>query len=363
MTRLNSIFPNQYKEILFILKSRVHSFLLFFFPLFFILIISIPSFASSPSPSPHVLAYYTGDEAALASLKRSSAHLDMLSIDVFNVQDDGSIVAYDDLGAADYAVQHNIQAYACVSNYRGEPLWDFDPALARAAIQTHKDTFIAQLLDLARDPRYAGVNIDLESIAYSDDIAADRAAFTAFIEEFAGKLHALDKQLIISVPAKFTDSPDDDWAYPYDLTALGKAADYLQLMTYDQHGPWGEPGPISALDWAKECTAYSASLVDPTKLLIGLPAYAYDWDTTDPDAEVGELKWTDITALLARPGAEAERDASADSPYLTYTENRHEHVVWYEDAASLRAKAALVSQYKLGGLSVWALGQEDESFW
>lgn len=322
-----------------------------------------PSPSPLPSSSPHVLAYYTGDEASLASLKRSSSHIDMLSIDVFNVQDDGSIARGDDLGAADFAVQHNIQVCACVSNYRGEPLWDFDPELARAAIQTHKDVFIDQLLDLARDERYAGVNIDLESIAYSDDIAADHAAFTAIIEELAGKLHALGKQLVISVPAKSADSPDDDWAYLYDLAALGKAADFLQLMTYDQHGPWGEPGPISALDWAEECTAYTASLVDPAKLLIGLPAYAYDWDTTDPDAEVGELKWTDIPALLARYEVQTGRDASAASPYLTYTENRHDHLVWYEDAASLLAKAALVSRYKLGGLSVWALGQEDESFW
>ncbi len=316
----------------------------------------------SPS-SPHVLAYYTGDEASLASLKASSSHLDMLSIDVFNVQDDGTIARGDDLGAADYAVQHDMRVYACVSNYRGEPLWDFDPELARAAIRTHKDVFIDQILDLARDSRYAGINIDLESIAYSDDIASDRAAFTAFIEELAGKLHAMHKQLVISVPAKAADSPDDDWAYPYDLAALGKAADYLQLMTYDQHGPWGEPGPVSALDWTEECTAYTASLVDPAKLLIGLPAYAYDWDTTDPQAEVGELKWTDIPALLARPGAQTGRDSASASPYLTYTENMHAHVVWYEDAASLHSKANLVSRYKLGGLSVWALGQEDESFW
>lgn len=321
------------------------------------------SISSNFLPSPYILAYYTGEAASLASLKASSSHLDMLSIDVFNVQDDGSIARGDDLGAAESAVQHDIQVYACVSNYRGEPLWDFDPVLARAAILDHKDTFINQLLDLARDPRYAGVNIDLESISYSDDIASDRAAFTAFIQELAGKLHAMHKQLIISVPAKSAESPDDDWAYPYDLAALGRAADYLQLMTYDQHGPWGEPGPIASLDWVEECTAYAASLVDPAKLLIGLPAYAYDWDTTDPDAEVGELKWTDMPALLAMPGAQTGRDASADSPYLTYTANKHKHVVWYEDAASIRSKASLVSRDKLGGLSVWALGQEDESFW
>ena len=326
---------------------------------------TVPS--RSASPAFLKLAYYTGTEESYASLQSYSEFLDMLPIDVFAVQDDGSIAGSDDLGAADYAFAHGIAAYACVSDYRDEPLYDFDPVLARAAIQTHKGTFIEQLVEIAGDERYVGVNIDLESIAYSDDIQADRAAFTAFIEELASRLHAMDKELIVSVPAKSAESPDDDWAYPFDLAALGQAADYLQLMTYDQHGPWSDPGPVAGLDWVAETTAYTAELVDPAKLLLGLPAYAYDWDLQayaagDEDA-VGELYWTDMPGLLALPGARVERDAAADSPVLRYSQNGREHEVWFEDAASIRAKAALVERYQLGGVAVWALGQEDENFW
>jgi spore germination protein YaaH len=325
------------------------------------------SFSSVNLTSPHTLAYYTGTEESYASLQTYSDYLDMLSIDVYAVQDDGSIAGTDDLGAADYAFAHGIAAYVCVSNYRDEPLYDFDPQLARAAIQTHKETFLSQLVDIADDEHYAGVNIDLESIAYSDDIEADRAAFTAFIQELAARLHAVDKELIVSVPAKSAESPEDDWAYPYDLAVLGQAADYLQLMTYDQHGPWSDPGPLAGLDWVMETTAYAAELVDPAKLLLGLPAYAYDWDlqayTAGEADAVGELYWTDMPGLLALPGAQVGRDAAADSPVLHYSRDGHEHEVWYEDAASISAKASLVERYKLGGVAVWALGQEDESFW
>jgi len=315
----------------------------------------------------HTLAYYTGTEDSYASLQAYSDSLDMLSIDVFAVQDDGSITGNDDLGAADYAFAHGIAAYVCVSNYRGEPLYDFDPALARAAILTHQDTFIDELVTIAGDQRYAGVNIDLESIAYSDDIQADRAAFTAFIEDLAARLHALDKQLIISVPAKSAESPDDDWAYPFDLAALGQAADTLQLMTYDQHGPWSEPGPVAGLDWVAETTTYAAELVDPAKLLLGLPAYAYDWDLAAYQAgaedAVGELYWIDLPELLALPGARVGRDTAADSPVLRYSRDGRQHEVWFEDTASIRAKADLVGRFNLGGVAVWALGQADESFW
>ena len=324
-------------------------------------------YAQTESVAFHTLAYFTGTEESYASLQNYSDYLDMLSIDVFAVQDNGSIAGSDDLGAADYAFAHDIAAYACVSNYRGEPLYDFDPTLARAAILTHRDTFIDELVEIAGDERYAGVNIDLESIAYSDDIESDRAAFTTFIQELAARLHAMDKQLIISVPAKTAESPDDDWAYPFDLAALGQAADYLQLMTYDQHGPWSDPGPVAGLDWVEETTAYAAELVDPAKLLLGLPAYAYDWDlqayAAGKEDAVGELYWTDMPDLLALPGARVERDAAADSPMLRYRKDGREHEIWYEDTASIRAKASLVESYQLGGVAVWALGQADESFW
>jgi spore germination protein len=323
---------------------------------------------ASPSSSPLVLAYFTSNQESYNSLLAYSGYLDIVSLDVFNVQDDGSIVQYDDYGVPQYDQALGLQTYACLSNYRGEPLYDFDPDLARAAIQTHKEEVIAQLEEIALDERYSGINIDLESIAFSDDIQADRTAFTAFIHELAGRLHMLDKKLIISVPAKSADSPQDTWAYPYDLAALGQAADYLQLMTYDQHGPWGEPGPVAGLDWVQACTAYAVSQVDPAKLLLGLPAYAYDWDLSASDADAGDysasdLYWADIPDLLSKPGVQTYRDGAAQSPYLTYTEAGHEHVVWYEDVESIRAKVQLLAKYDLGGLAVWALGQEDESFW
>ena len=346
-----------------------------FLSLLAIILLTSFSIINNPAPAPAsvpaaplVLAYFTGNEQSYAALQAHMDYLDILSVDVFNIQDDGNILQNDDFGTPQYAFEQGLQVYACVSNFRGEPMVDFDPELARAAILTYKEAVIDQLVEIAQQEVYSGINIDLEAIAFSDDIEADRAAFTAFITDLSARLHAMDKKLIISVPAKSTDSPEDDWAYPYDLAALGQLADYLQIMTYDQHGPWGEPGPVSGLDWVDACLAYETSLVDPAKLLMGLPAYAYDWDLTASDAAsgdftAGDLYWTDIPALLEKPGVQLQRDETAQSPWLTYTEDGHEHEVWYEDVESIQAKARLVPQYNLGGLSVWALGQEDENFW
>ncbi|MCX6092515.1 MAG: glycosyl hydrolase family 18 protein [Candidatus Bipolaricaulota bacterium] len=315
------------------------------------------------------LGYYTGDERSFEAVQGFAEYLTIVSADVYAVEFDGTIAGGDDFGVAAFCKAHGIEVYACVSNYNDDPEVDgFDAGLARAAIVTHRDAVIARLVALAASGGYDGVNIDFENLAFSRDIDDDRAAFTTFIHELATQLHALGLMLAISVPGKTEDSIDDDWSYPFDFKALGEDADLLQLMTYDQHGPWSDPGPVAGADWVEDCVAYAASLVDPAKLLIGLPAYGYDWDLTASDPaswtySATSISWSGIAASLARPGAIERWDTASESPFLTYIERGHWHEAWFENAASLRAKTALVAEYHLAGLSMWSLGQEDAAFW
>jgi spore germination protein YaaH len=315
------------------------------------------------------LGYYTGDAQSFEAVRDFAEYLTIVSADVYAVEFDGTIKGADDFGVVDFCKARGIDVYACVSNYNGDPEVDgFDAELARVAIVTHRDKVIAGLVALAASGDYDGVNIDFENLAFSRDIEADRVAFTEFIHELAAQLHDLGIKLAISVPGKTQDSVDDDWSYPFDYAALAEDADLLQLMTYDQHGPWSEPGPVSGADWVEDCVAYAVSLVDPAKLLIGLPAYGYDWDLTDSDPaswtySATSFSWSDIPALLAKPGAVEHWDTASQSPYVTYTERGHRHEAWFENTASLRAKTALIAEYGLAGLSMWSLGQEDAAFW
>mgnify|MGYP001765802284 CR=1 FL=1 len=294
----------------------------------------------------------------------------MVSADLYCVADDGSIVGEDDRGVVESCHARGIEVYACVSNYNDDSdVEDFDAARAHAAIGVHRETTLGALVALARSGGYDGVNVDFEDLAYSGDIAVDRTAFASFIHELAERLHAQGLKLVVSVPGKTEDSLDDDWSFPFDYASLGGDADILQLMTYDQHGPWSEPGPVSGADWVEDCVAYAASVVDPGKLLMGLPAYGYDWDLTASRPARGEYlaeagPWVDVPTLLARFGTSGQWDPASSSPFLTYRgKEGPRHVVWYEDAASLRAKTKLVLEYGLGGLSVWRLGTEDRAFW
>jgi spore germination protein YaaH len=306
------------------------------------------------------LGYYTGTQGSYLAIQSFKAYINTASADVYTVVADGSISGSDTLGAVAYDSAQGIHTYACVSNYGTS---DFDPALAHAAMVTNRTATIASALRLMHGGGFDGVNIDFENLAYSGSITDDRAAYSSFVHDLAAQLHADGFRLMLSVPGKTEDSPDDTWSYPYDLAALGQDADYLQLMTYDEHGPgWSGPGPVSGFDWVASCVAYAGSLVDPSKLLIGLPAYGYDWDLT---AGTGtDLSWTAVPALLAHRGAVSHWDAPSQSPSVTYTDSSgHSHEAWFENSQSIAAKTRLVAQHHLAGLSMWSLGQEDLSFW
>lgn len=315
------------------------------------------------------LGYYTGKQESYDAVRAHAPYLNVVSSDVFSIQMDGTLVGGDDFDIADFNREHNIQTFACVSNYNNEPdVNDFDPQLAQAALVTHPQKVIAAIIDLLHTNDFTGVNIDFESLAFSEDIENDRAAFSSFIHSLSARLHDERYQLIVSVPGKTEDDPENTWSYPFDLAALGQDVDYLQLMTYDQHGPWGEPGSVAGADWVEDCLVYTTATVDPAKLLIGLPAYEYDWDlnASDPENETYSAEsfyWIDVPGLMEKTGAELHWNEASQSPWLSYEQDGHQHQAWFENPDSIRMKTTLVSKYHLAGLSMWSLGQEDEGFW
>src|SRR5262249_34395438 len=72
-----------------------------------------------------------------------------------------------------------------------------------------------------------------------------------------------------------TSAGDGAWQ-AFDLAAIGRLADRVRVMAYDQHVPRGTPGPVSAADWAARGLAYTVSLVPAEKLELGVPAYRYE---------------------------------------------------------------------------------------
>ena len=54
-------------------------------------------------------------------------------------------------------------------------------------------------------------------------------------------------------------------------------------MTYDEHGIWGEPGSVASTNWIKSSLQFSVKKIKANKVIMGIPAYGYDWDVIPHD--------------------------------------------------------------------------------
>jgi spore germination protein len=308
---------------------------------------------SQAAAAPAELAYYA-DSNSYPSMKAEAGTLNIVAADLFPVNINGHLTGHLPAKVATLAKSNGIALFATVSNYAGN---GFKATIATAILTpgAAQDQAVAGMLRVAKT--LAGINLDFEAVPHKE-----RALYTAFSQRLATALHAAGRQLILSVPAKSADLPNDSWAGAYDYAALGAIADTLQVMTYDENGPWGPPGPVAGLDWTTACLTYAESVAPASRISLGLPAYGYDWNLTSGGG--GTVNWNQIPALLKKTGATAQWDAATSSPWFSYTaSNGASHVVWYENARSVALKSGLAAAKSAASVSVWALGLENPAFW
>ncbi|WP_199030824.1 glycosyl hydrolase family 18 protein [Ralstonia sp. ASV6] len=300
-----------------------------------------------------LLGYALGSTTSMAAAMSATTPVNAISIDVVRVDANGSLN-----GTLSTALLSNNQSagklsYACITNFGT----DFDPAIAHGALVTNRATTLQNIVTLAKTQNLAGINLDFEGLYTSD-----RDAYTSFVADLATQLHANQSTLMLSLPAKTADAIGNTWTWPYDYAALGQSADLIQVMTYDEHVPSGQPGPVAGSDWMLASLQYAAGVVPAAKLLLGLPAYGYDWNRTRNTGT--SVAFKDIPALITTTGATAQWDATTQSGHFNYTAtDGSAHEVWYETAQGLQTKAAMANTLNLAGVSMWVLGAENASFW
>ncbi|HEY1992354.1 MAG TPA: glycosyl hydrolase family 18 protein [Gammaproteobacteria bacterium] len=313
-------------------------------------------YSGNPTPAPNriVLGYYTGDADSLTSAESTANPVNEVALDQVSVDADGNLhSSLSGTLAASDSSQGKL-SYATVSNFGAT---DFDPAIAHGAMVTHRGNTLQNLVALAKAGHLTGIDIDFEGI-----YPGDRNAYSDFVAALATQLHAANSLLMLSVPAKRSDDPGDAWTWPYDYPVIGKTADFIQVMTYDEHVPGQAPGPVAGIDWMQATLDYAVSQINHDKMLLGLPAYGYDFDVTHNTG--ARVDWKDTAALIGSAAAVPVWQASTESEHFDYTAGDGSfHQVWYETPQGIQDKAHLAVSLNLAGVSVWALGFENMQFW
>lgn len=258
-----------------------------------------------------------------------------------------------------YKSQHTLnEAYLTVSG---------DPNVTSLVLSNLdlQSQHIKALLTTVRDQAFDGIDIDYEGLGSSN-----RELFTGFIRNLANVFHQAGKKVAVTLEARIANQVPMDWR------AIGELSDEVRIMAYDYHAhQTATPGPIAPLAWVSEVTAYAIDRIAPSKLIIGLGNYGYDW--TAPVNEGDSWQGTGISydqavtlskdksaPVIQQTGIDERGYDIGTAPSFTYTDTQGQlHQVWFEDATSLQEKLDLVSGYQAKGVMFWSVGAGDPALW
>jgi len=237
----------------------------------------------------------------------------------------------------------DVKVFQMVQNYRDGAFQGGDLKLLASA--AGRQALVSDIFQAVIDAGGDGVDLDLEQLSPTLS-----AAFVSFVAELYSRLHATGKGLILDVPIDHRS---------YDISRLQGVTDWLLVMAYDQHNLPGKPGPIAAYPWVQAALQQLRREVAPSKVLLGLAGYGYDWgqNTVEP------LSFSQV--MQRASGANAILwDPTAREPWYTYTgSDNARHTVWFCDAASQQPLIREAEALGLAGVGLWRVGLEDEGLW
>lgn len=221
----------------------------------------------------------------------------------------------------------------------------------------------------------SGINIDIEPS--SSGSASLRDDLTKFVSTLRQHVDERYDNVNISIDVYASASNNQQI---WDIPALAQEVDHIVVMAYDFHRRSSpQAGPVAPLFggkdlWDSDINQHLQEFiryVPSEKLLLGIPFYGYEWQTTSREAQSHTFPDTGATASIERVAGILERkdelqveehwNEDALSPYISYIENDELYVIYYENSRSISYKLDYVNQLDLGGIAIWALGYEGDS--
>ncbi|MCW2919849.1 MAG: chiA1 [Actinomycetia bacterium] len=270
-----------------------------------------------------------------------------------------------------------------------------DAALTPASRRQFASSCLALFFDQYRGS-FDGVDLDWEFPVYGGpteitDRPEDRRNMTLLSQEFRRQLDRLGRQrdthylLTAALPAGRlqTDGPYDP-AVSFDLRALGRVLDFINLMTYDMgtgfsavstfnapmrevaDDPLGQP----MRRWNNVTNAvqyYQNHGVPADRLVLGVPFYGRGFHVVaegpnhglyqNYDATLWPGGWKDIKGLLNDPKWTLHWHTVAETPWLYNAAERQ--FISFENPESIGIRAQHAKASGLLGTFMWELSDDD----
>ncbi len=213
------------------------------------------------------------------------------------------------------------------------------------------DNIISELVKIEVD----GIHVDFENM-YKED----KNNYSRFIIELAPRLREIGMHLSVLLTA-----PDgsDTWSLCYDRNLIGKVADYVVFMGYDENTASSKTaGTVSGANWVelniKKFLGQEG--IEKNKIILAMPFYTRLWQEKDGvlTSRVVNMKDIEIPEYAKRTW-----DDNLKQTYIEYTIDDSIYKMWIEDEKSISEKLDLVNKYELAGAGFWEKDREKDIIW
>lgn len=267
-------------------------------------------------------------------------------------------------GDIDANIGRNGQNYVEWAHANGYKVWpmlsnselgDMDAVSNLLSTFENRSYLIDNIIDELIDAGVDGVNVDFENMYQSD-----KDNYSRFIIELAPRLREAGLTLSVDVTA-----PDgsETWSLCFDRNVIGKVADYIIFMGYDQNGVSStQAGTVAGANWVelniKKFLGQEG--VEANKLILAMPFYTRLWRESNGTLTSSVVNMRSVTIP---EGVEKTWDEETKQYYIEYEQNGSTYKMWIEDEDSLTAKLNLVNQYELAGGAFWSKDRESNTVW
>lgn len=220
-----------------------------------------------------------------------------------------------------------------------------------------RENVINQIIKYIKQYNLDGINIDFEGM-----YEADKDNFSRLLIEIRPRLNEIGAVLSVDVTA-----PDGapEWSLCYDRYTIGKVADYVMFMAYDQYGVSAtKAGTTAGHNWVEANVKkfLGQEEVKAEKIILGIPFYTRVWKEINGNVISSVVNIGNVNNLIPS-NATKTWDEDLQQYYVEYKKGGVTYKIWVEDEKSIEAKLDLVSKYNLGGAAYWEYDRATNSIW
>ena len=299
-----------------------------------------------------------------------------------SVDGDGSIVRkeknYTEPGYSKFQSDKlsNILDYKNISPHLVLTMFDNEKIETLLSDKENQNELLGEIDALLKGSNLTGINIDIEYTGLASKQL--RSQFVNLVQDISVMIKRSHPTVTLSISMYASASKKQ---MIWDVSEIAKYVDYIVVMAYDFHLPSsykaGPIAPIFGFDTNNEidinsCLTAFTKQIDNSKIILGIPFYGYGWQTVEQSPQAHTIPNTGSTQTIKNvekilinsddtdlPFIQPKWDEESLSPYLAYSKDEKNYVIFYENEESIAYKLDYVDQLELAGIAIWALGYEN----